>query len=57
MQKNTVIFDLDGLMIDSERVTFECYKKVLAESNRTMSIDFYKRFLGRTRVVCAKIFE
>ena len=24
-----VIFDMDGLMIDSERVTFECYQEIL----------------------------
>ena len=23
-----VIFDMDGLMIDSERVTFECYQEI-----------------------------
>ena len=24
-----VIFDMDGLMIDSERVTFECYQEII----------------------------
>ena len=24
-----IIFDMDGLMIDSERVTFECYQERL----------------------------
>lgn len=57
MKKKAVIFDMDGLMIDSERVTFECYKKILAETNRTMSIDFYRRCLGRHRDICSKIIE
>ena len=57
MKKKAVIFDMDGLMIDSERVTFECYEKILAETNGTMSIDFYKKFLGRHNDVCTKIFE
>jgi len=57
MKKKAVIFDMDGLMIDSERATFECYKKILAETNRTMSIDFYKSFLGRHRDVCGKILQ
>lgn len=42
-----VIFDMDGLMIDSERVTFECYKEVLKEMNLTMDEEFYKTLLGK----------
>ena len=37
-----VIFDMDGLMIDSERVTFEGYKHVLAKHNLTLSLEAYK---------------
>ena len=33
-----VIFDMDGLMIDSERVTFEGYKHVLAKHNLNIII-------------------
>ena len=43
-----IIFDMDGLMINSERVTYECYVKVLEKMNLTMSEDFYKRLLGKT---------
>ena len=57
MKKKAVIFDMDGLMIDSERVTFECYNEILADTNRSMPIDFYKKFLGRHRDVCAKILQ
>lgn len=42
-----VIFDMDGLMIDSERVTFEGYQTVLAKQNLTMSEEFYKTLLGK----------
>ena len=31
-----IIFDMDGLMIDSERVTFESYQEVLKDMNLTM---------------------
>lgn len=31
-----IIFDMDGLMIDSERVTFECYQERLKDMNLTM---------------------
>lgn len=42
-----VIFDMDGLMIDSERVTFEGYQNVLKEMDLTMTVDFYKTLLGK----------
>lgn len=42
-----VIFDMDGLMIDSERVTFEGYQKVMGEMGLTISQDFYKKLLGK----------
>ncbi len=42
-----VIFDMDGLMIDSERVTFECYQKRLKDMNLTMDEEFYKTLLGK----------
>ena len=45
-----VIFDMDGLMIDSERVTFEGYQHVLAKKGLTMSLDFYKTLLGKPYV-------
>ena len=42
-----VIFDMDGLMIDSERVTFECYQEILKSMNLTMDETFYKTLLGK----------
>ena len=36
-----IIFDMDGLMIDSERVTFECYQERLKDMNLTMDQRFY----------------
>ena len=40
-------FDMDGLMIDSERVTFECYQEILNGMNLTMDEEFYKTLLGK----------
>ena len=37
-----VIFDMDGLMIDSERVTFRAYMEVSKKYGFPMSLDFYK---------------
>ena len=42
-----IIFDMDGLMIDSERVTFECYQEILKGMNLTMDEEFYKILLGK----------
>ena len=42
-----IIFDMDGLMIDSERVTFECYREILKGMNLTMDEEFYKTLLGK----------
>ena len=42
-----VIFDMDGLMIDSERVTFECYQEILKSMNLPMDETFYKTLLGK----------
>lgn len=46
--KKAVIFDMDGLMIDSERLTFQAYQHILKEMNLTISEDFYKTLLGKT---------
>ena len=42
-----IILDMDGLMIDSERVTFECYQERLKDMNLTMDEEFYKTLLGK----------
>lgn len=42
-----IIFDMDGLMIDSERVTFEGYQEMLKKMNLTMTEDFYITLLGK----------
>lgn len=51
-----IIFDMDGLMINSERATFEEYQKVLALDNIEMSEAFYKQLLGKTLKAVYQIF-
>ena len=42
-----VIFDMDGLMIDSERVTFEGYQHIMSKMGKTITEDFYITVLGK----------
>ena len=42
-----VIFDMDGLMINSEIVTYECYQRVMADINQPIPLEFYKTLLGK----------
>lgn len=42
-----VIFDMDGLMINSEVVTFESYQEILKSMNLSMSREFYLSLLGK----------
>lgn len=52
-----VIFDMDGLMIDSEVVTYRCYQEVMAKMNETISLEFYKTLLGKSPAHGKKRFE
>ncbi len=51
-----IIFDMDGLMIDSERATYQCYVDVLKKLNLTMSEEFYKALLGKTLQTVTQAF-
>ncbi|MCD8027875.1 MAG: HAD family phosphatase, partial [Erysipelotrichaceae bacterium] len=43
-----VIFDMDGLMFDNERVAFKAYQTILKEQKLDMDEEFYKLFLGQS---------
>ena len=46
--KKAVIFDMDGLMIDSERATYNAYLEVMNPMGYEFSEEQYKTLLGRT---------
>lgn len=51
-----VIFDMDGLMINSERATFEGYQEVMKKMNLTISEEFYMTLLGKTLKSVTELF-
>jgi HAD superfamily hydrolase (TIGR01509 family) len=43
-----IIFDLDGVLVDSEGLSCGCLQKLLAESGAALDLpEIYERFLGR----------
>ena len=42
-----IIFDMDGILIDTERISFNAFKSVLKEYNYEMSEKFYLTMIGR----------
>lgn len=47
--KKAVIFDMDGLMIDSEKLTYKVYDQVIRKMGYDYSEEFYKLALGMAR--------
>jgi HAD superfamily hydrolase (TIGR01509 family) len=45
-QLHTVIFDMDGLMIDSEKIAEQVYLETLAAMGHTMTRDQYAQLVG-----------
>lgn len=45
--KKAIIFDMDGLMIDSERVTFEGYQELCKEEGKELDQQTYLLCLGK----------
>ena len=57
MNIKAVVFDLDGLMIDSERVTYEEYKRKLdLLGYHDFTEDLYKQCLGKNKQGICQVF-
>lgn len=55
--KKAVIFDMDGLMIDSERVTYNEYvKKLYLLGHDDFTEEIYKRCLGKNKQGICQVF-
>ncbi len=53
-----IIFDMDGLMFDSEKIAYKAWKEVLIKYDYTLRLDFYHSMIGsnlkRIRELCIK---
>ena len=53
---NAIIFDMDGLMINSEEITFLGYQKVMGNRGLTIDLDFYTTLLGKPIIDIYEVF-
>lgn len=42
-----IIFDMDGVLIDTERISFESFKEVFKDYKYEMNEEFYLKLIGR----------
>lgn len=56
MQTKYIIFDMDGLMIDSEKLSFNIIKSILQEHGHDLSLDFYAKTIGVSRELSEQLF-
>ena len=54
--KKAIIFDMDGLMIDSERVTYEEYCHKLDQLGYKFDETLYRRCLGKNKKGVYQVF-
>jgi HAD superfamily hydrolase (TIGR01509 family) len=53
-----VIFDCDGVLVDSERITHRLFHRMVEEIGLTLSHDeLYERFVGRSMPQCLEIIR
>lgn len=50
----TVIFDMDGLLFDTEPIYFECYKKAAAEDGLNFTYELFESCVGISREEAAR---
>ena len=54
MSLNAVLFDMDGTLVDSESMHFECWSQLLAPYNVSYNeVEFCQRFSGRPTLEAA----
>src|SRR5436190_21109162 len=57
MRPGAVIFDMDGLMIDTEPLYWDVERAMAADLGRVCSDDTLRRMMGRSRVESMEIYR
>ncbi|MDA3837828.1 MAG: HAD family phosphatase [Candidatus Delongbacteria bacterium] len=52
-----IIFDMDGLLLDTENICWECFRKACSQFNYDPDFNIYKRIIGRSAKEGNKILE
>lgn len=52
-----VIFDMDGLMLDTETIAKLCWERAFAETGREMSGAMYAKMIGRNKRDCIALLH
>lgn len=56
MNTKCILFDIDGLMADSEQLTFTLIREILRERGLDMTLDFYRQTIGVDQKIGARLF-
>jgi HAD superfamily hydrolase (TIGR01509 family) len=57
MPRGGVIFDMDGLMIDTESIAKTCWEQAFALTGRTLTPEMFGRMIGRNKRDCAELLR
>ena len=57
MNRDTVIFDMDGVIFDTERIYLDIWKKIYPKHGYEMTLEFYLTLIGRDRKTCIKLLS
>lgn len=57
MKTRYILFDVDGLMVDSERLSYTLIREILQEYGYEMSLDFYRKLIGISQQIGARLIS